>query len=159
MARRPELLILDEPVASLDPLARREFLASLAEATAGAQLSVVMSSHLVSDLERVCDYLVVLVASRIQVAGPVTELVASHHLVTGPVADSSGLPAGAEIINTVRNLGQTTVLVRAAAAPQHPAWVVTRPNLEDVVLAYMSRAGERAAAGPAKPGPAMEAAR
>ena len=159
VARRPELLILDEPVASLDPLARREFLASLAEATAGAQLSVVMSSHLVSDLERVCDYLVVLVASRIQVAGPVTELVASHHLVTGSVVDSSGLPAGAEIIAAVRNLGQTTVLVRAAAAPQQPAWVVTRPNLEDVALAYMSRAGKGAAAGPAKPGPAMEAAR
>ena len=112
-------------------------------------MSVVMSSHLVSDLERICDYLVVLVAARIQVAGPVTDVVASHHLVSGPSVDRSGLPADAEIISAVRNLGQTTVLVRAAAAPQHPAWVVTRPNLEDVVLAYMSRAGEGAAAGPA----------
>src|SRR5215469_6568863 len=69
MAKRPELLILDEPVASLDPLARREFLQGLMEAVAGQSLSVLLSSHLVSDLERVCDYLVVLVASQVQVAG------------------------------------------------------------------------------------------
>jgi ABC-2 type transport system ATP-binding protein len=78
LAKRPELLILDEPIASLDPLARSEFLRSLAEFTAARQLSVVMSSHLVSDLERICDYLVVLVASRVQIAGPVAGLLAAH---------------------------------------------------------------------------------
>jgi ABC-2 type transport system ATP-binding protein len=78
LAKQPELLILDEPIASLDPLARSEFLRSLAEFTASRQVSVVMSSHLVSDLERICDYLIVLVASRVQVAGPVADLVASH---------------------------------------------------------------------------------
>jgi ABC-2 type transport system ATP-binding protein len=78
LAKRPKLLILDEPIASLDPLARSEFLRSLAEFTASRQISVVMSSHLVSDLERICDYLIVLVASRVQVAGPVTDLVASR---------------------------------------------------------------------------------
>jgi ABC-2 type transport system ATP-binding protein len=154
LARQPDLLILDEPVASLDPLARREFLAGLAEATVSTQMSIVMSSHLVSDLARICDYLVVLVASRVQVAGPVTEVLADHYLVTGPSVDRSGLPDDAEIISAVRNLGQTTALVRTAAAPQHPAWTVTRPNLEDVVLGYMSRAGEGAADGAA-----VEAAR
>jgi ABC-2 type transport system ATP-binding protein len=78
LAKRPELLILDEPIASLDPLARSEFLGSLADYTASRQVSIVMSSHLVGDLERICDYLIVLVASRIQVAGPVADLVASH---------------------------------------------------------------------------------
>ena len=78
LAKRPELLILDEPIASLDPLARSEFLRSLAEYTASRQVSVVMASHLVSDLERICDYLIVLVASRVQVAGPVTDLLAPH---------------------------------------------------------------------------------
>ena len=78
IAKRPEVLILDEPIASLDPLARSEFLRSLADFTATRQISVVMSSHLVSDLERICDYLIVLVASRVQVAGPVAELLASH---------------------------------------------------------------------------------
>jgi ABC-2 type transport system ATP-binding protein len=80
LAKQPELLILDEPIASLDPLARSEFLRSLAEFAAAPQVSIVMSSHLVSDLERVCDYLIVLVASRVQLAGPVTELLASHRL-------------------------------------------------------------------------------
>ena len=76
MAKRPELLILDEPVASLDPLARREFLQILMETVAEHGVSVVLSSHLVADLERVCDYLIVLVASRVQIAGPVDELLA-----------------------------------------------------------------------------------
>ena len=78
LAKRPELLILDEPIASLDPLARSEFLRGLADFTASRQISVVMSSHLVSDLERICDYLIVLVASRVQLAGPVADLLASH---------------------------------------------------------------------------------
>jgi ABC-2 type transport system ATP-binding protein len=80
VAKRPELLILDEPIASLDPLARREFLGSLADFTAAGQVSVVMSSHLVSDLERICDYLIVLVASRVRLAGPVAELLAAQPL-------------------------------------------------------------------------------
>jgi len=87
VAKRPELLILDEPLASLDPLARREFLQHLMESVAEHQLSVVLSSHLVSDLERVCDYLIVLVSSRVQVAGEIEGLLASHHRLTGPRRD------------------------------------------------------------------------
>ena len=79
IAKRPRLLILDEPVASLDPLARRDFLRDLAESTAEHEMSVVLSSHLVADLERVCDYLIVLAAGRLQVAGTVTELLAGSH--------------------------------------------------------------------------------
>src|SRR6201995_3515324 len=93
VAKRPELLILDEPVASLDPLARREFLADLMEATAEQELSVVLSSHLVADLERVCDYLIVLAGSRVRVAGPVDELLAAHYLLAGPRRDPDTLPA------------------------------------------------------------------
>jgi ABC-2 type transport system ATP-binding protein len=84
VAKRPELLILDEPVASLDPLARREFLRSLMASIADDGASVILSSHLVSDLERVCDYLIVLVDSRVRVAGEVEELLGTHHRVTGP---------------------------------------------------------------------------
>jgi ABC-2 type transport system ATP-binding protein len=76
LAKRPELLILDEPIASLDPLARRDFLDLLTEATAQQELSVVISSHLVSDLERTCDYLIVLAASHVQAVGPVADLLA-----------------------------------------------------------------------------------
>ena len=91
VAKRPELLILDEPVASLDPLARREFLQSLMEVVADQGVSVVLSSHLVADLERVCDYLIILVASRVRLAGDVDELLATHHLLTGPRRDPDRL--------------------------------------------------------------------
>src|SRR4029453_2705168 len=83
LAKRPELLILDEPVSSLDPLARREFLQGLMAHVADHGAGVILSSHLVSDLERVCDYLIVLVASRVRIAGEVDDLLASHYRLTG----------------------------------------------------------------------------
>jgi ABC-2 type transport system ATP-binding protein len=91
IAKRPQLLILDEPVASLDPLARRDFLQDLAEATAEHQMSVVLSSHLVSDLERACDYLIVLASGHVQLAGPVTELLTAHRLRAGAQANLEDL--------------------------------------------------------------------
>src|SRR5207302_2408795 len=84
LAKRPRLLLLDEPLASLDPLARREFLQSLMAEVAEGELTVVLSSHLITDLERVCDHLIVLSASRTQVAGNIDELLASHRIVVGP---------------------------------------------------------------------------
>jgi ABC-2 type transport system ATP-binding protein len=138
IAKRPALLILDEPVASLDPLARREFLQDLSDATAGRELSVVHSSHLVSDLERVCDHLIVLVASRVRVAGDVSELLATHHLLTAPRTDPAAIPAGVHVISVDRTDRQTTMLVRADSAALDPAWTVGPVSLEDLVLAYMS---------------------
>jgi ABC-2 type transport system ATP-binding protein len=86
IAKRPQLLILDEPVASLDPLARRDFLGDLTEATGAHQMSVMLSSHLVADLERVCDYLIVLAAGRVQVAGEIPELLNAYRNSTGTQA-------------------------------------------------------------------------
>jgi ABC-2 type transport system ATP-binding protein len=143
VAKRPELLILDEPVASLDPLARREFLQDLMEAVAEQGLSVVLSSHLVADLERVCDYLVVLVGSRVRVAGPVEELLATHHLLTGPRRDPGTLPAGQQVISASHTDVQTTLLVRASGQVLDPAWTVSEVSMEDLVLAYMSQASGR----------------
>ena len=142
MAKRPELLVLDEPVASLDPLARREFLQGLMEAVADQRLSVVLSSHLVADLQRVCDYLVVLVASRVRVAGEVSDLLASHYRLAGPRRDPSTLPAGQEVITERHTDKQSSLLVRTDGPVLDPAWAVTPVSLEDLVLAYMSRAGD-----------------
>ena len=114
VAKHPELLILDEPVASLDPLARREFLQNLMEAVAEHELSVVLSSHLVADLERVCDYLIVLIGSQVRVAGPVDELLAAHHLLTGPRRDLDTLPNSVQVISASHTDVQTTLLVRTA---------------------------------------------
>jgi len=146
MAKRPELLILDEPVASLDPLARREFLQGLMETVAEQRLSVVLSSHLVADLERVCDYVVVLVASRVRVAGEVSDLLASHHRLSGPRRDPGSLPAGQEVITESHTDKQTSLLVRTDGPVLDPAWAVKPVSLEDLVLAYMSRAGDDAPA-------------
>jgi ABC-2 type transport system ATP-binding protein len=140
IAKRPELLILDEPVASLDPLARREFLQELMEAVAEHDLSVVLSSHLVADLERVCDYLIVLVGSRVRIAGPVEELLATHHLLSGPRRDPATLPGGQHIVSASHTDVQTTLLVRTADPILDPAWTVSEVGLEDLVLAYMSQA-------------------
>ena len=138
IAKRPELLVLDEPVASLDPLARREFLQDLMEAVAEHELSVILSSHLVSDLERVCDHLIVLVDSRVQVAGDIDRLLATHHRLTGPRRDPETLPADQHVITASHTDRQTSVLVRTEAPILDPAWTVAELNLEDLVLAYMS---------------------
>jgi ABC-2 type transport system ATP-binding protein len=139
LAKRPELLMLDEPVASLDPLARREFLQDLSDATADRELSVVHSSHLVSDVERICDYLVVLVASRVRVAGDVGELLARHHLLTATRVDPAALPTDLHVISARHTDSETTLLVRADTLPDDPAWTVRPVGLEDLVLAYMSQ--------------------
>jgi ABC-2 type transport system ATP-binding protein len=139
IAKRPELLILDEPVAALDPLARREFLQGLMEAVAEHGLSVVLSSHLVSDLERVCDYLIVLVDSRVRVAGDVEELLATHHRLIGPRRDPATLPADQQVVSASHTDRQTTLLVRTRNPIYDPAWTVGGIGLEDLVLAYMGR--------------------
>jgi ABC-2 type transport system ATP-binding protein len=136
IAKRPELLLLDEPVAALDPLNRREFLQSLMEAVAEHELSVVLSSHLVSDLERVCDYLIVLVGSRVQLADDLDTVLATHHRLVGPRADA---PEYVEVISASHTERQSTLLVRTRQPIIDPSWTVARPTLEDIVLAYMER--------------------
>jgi ABC-2 type transport system ATP-binding protein len=140
VAKRPQLLVLDEPVASLDPLARREFLASLMETTAEHEVSVVLSSHLVGDLERVCDYLVLLSASRVQLAGEVEDLLATHRRLTGPRRDPATLPQSQHVIQASHTDRQSTLLVRTDEPVHDPAWTVEEVNLEDLVLAYMGQA-------------------
>ena len=138
IAKRPELLLLDEPVASLDPVARREFLQDLMEAVAEHGLSVVMSSHLVADLERVCDHLVVLVDGRVRLTGEVEELLATHRRLTGPRRDVDSLPADQHVVSVRHTDRQTTVLVRTEGPILDPRWDVGELDLEDLILAYLT---------------------
>jgi len=135
VAKRPELLVLDEPVASLDPLARREFLDGIDDVVSGHGVSVVLSSHLVTDLERVCDFVIVLVASRVRVAGPIEELLATHHRLTGPPHQEL---AEGEVVAARHTDGHSTLLVRSAGPVADPRWTVEPVSLEDIVLGYMS---------------------
>jgi len=140
IAKRPEFLLLDEPVSSLDPLARREFLQGLMEAVAEQGLSVLISSHLVADLERVCDYLIVLIDSRVQLSGDVDDLLVSHRLLTGPRCDLAALPADWQVVSASHTDRQSTLLIRTADPVHDPAWTVEEISMEDLVLAYMSKA-------------------
>ena len=131
VAKRPELLLLDEPVASLDPLARREFLQSLMEIVAVGGVSVVLSSHLIADLERVCDYVVILVSSQVQLAGDLSDLLATHWRLSGPRRDPSTLPSDQVVIEESHTDRQTTVLVRTDEPVLDPSWDVRPVTLED----------------------------
>jgi ABC-2 type transport system ATP-binding protein len=139
VAKRPELLLLDEPVASLDPLARREFLQSLMGFVAEHGVSVVLSSHVVADLERVCDHLVVLAASRVALTGDVDDLLASHRRLIGPRRDPSTMPSNTDVIEASETDRQSTMLVRTTEPIHDPSWVVEQVSVEDVVLAYMGQ--------------------
>jgi ABC-2 type transport system ATP-binding protein len=140
VAKRPKLLVLDEPLASLDPLARREFLQGLMEVVAEHGVSVILSSHLVSDLERICDYLVVLVDSRVRVAGSIDELLASHYRLFGPRHDCTTLPSDQQVISESHTDRQSTLIVRTDRGILDPSWSVEPLDLEDLVLAYMTHA-------------------
>jgi ABC-2 type transport system ATP-binding protein len=138
IGKRPELLVLDEPVASLDPLARRTFLADVMELMADQQPTIILSSHLLSDVERVCDHLIVMADGQVQLAGSVDELLSKHKLLTGPRRDLRSMPHDQVVVRASHTDRQTTVLVRTAGPILDPTWVATDVGLEDLVLAYMA---------------------
>jgi ABC-2 type transport system ATP-binding protein len=144
-AKRPELLIFDEPVASLDPLARRAFLQSLMEFVAELEVGVILSSHLLSDLERVCDHLIVLTAARVQLAGDVDDLLAAHYRLVAARGDLDLLPPGVEVIQAEHTDRQSTLIVHDTLGAVSGVPVeAERIGLEDMVLAYLTRAAQGA---------------
>lgn len=147
LAKRPRLLVLDEPVASLDPLARHEFLRRLMQAVAEDGMSVVLSSHLVADLEQVCDHLILLSRGRVQLAGDVEDLLAEHVRLTGPRRDPADLPPDLHVVEASHTDRQSTFFARADGPIYDPAWTVEAVGLQDLVLAYMRRAED---AGPVR---------
>lgn len=152
LAKRPALLLLDEPAASLDPVARHHLWSVLMEAVAQGGRTVVVSSHIVSELEPVCDHLLVLTGGRTALAGDVDDVVAGHRVLTGPAGLAP--PVGAQVVWATTTARQATVLVRGAVAPGGPGgpggWQVLEPTLEEIVLAYLT-AGQ--AGGPVAESP------
>ncbi|MFG2089081.1 MULTISPECIES: ABC transporter ATP-binding protein [unclassified Spirillospora] len=144
-AKRPELLIFDEPAAALDPLARQGFLANLMEFVAELDAGAVLSSHLLGDIERVCDYLIVLCDSRIQIAGEVRDLLAGHHRLFAPHGELGRLPAGVEVVRVDHGAPHAGAVVRTGLPPSEIPFRAGPVTLEELVLAYMSRANTPAA--------------
>jgi len=139
LAKRPRLLLLDEPVAALDPLARRQFLATLADGVAAGGLTVVLSSHLIADMERVTDHLILLAASRVQLCGDIDELLAEHQVLIGPRKATTAIEKTRTVVQAVRTPRQTTLLVRGTAPIIDPGWEAAEVGLEEMVIGYMGQ--------------------
>ena len=137
LAKRPDLLLLDEPVASLDPLARREFLNAVMEVVTELGVTVILSSHIVAELERVCDRLITLTTGHTQLAGTIDEILASHRLLTGPRGDTAGVARVHDIVRESHTQRQTTLLVRANGHVYDSSWEQHEVDLEEIVLAYL----------------------
>ena len=138
LAKRPELLILDEPIANLDPLARYEFQQTLMDAVAQDGLTVLFSSHLIADLDRVCDYLIILSASQVQIAGDIEPLLATHKRLIGPRDREASLARTHTILQARSSERQSNLLVRINGAVLDPSWEVQEASLEDIILAYLA---------------------
>jgi len=139
LAKQPQVLLLDEPVAALDPLARRHFLGTLtaAVADAGSALTVLLSSHLITDLERVCDHLILVSASHVQLTGDTDELLAEHKVLVGPRKDTSALERTHTVVHAERTPRQASLLVRLNGPVIDPAYEAEDVSLEELVLGYM----------------------
>jgi ABC-2 type transport system ATP-binding protein len=139
LAKRAEMILLDEPVAALDPLARREFLQTLMESAVENGLTVLLSSHLVGELERVCDYLILLNRGRLQFAGALDTFEQTHKLLVGPRIEAEELARIRHVIQATHTNRQSSVLVKSNGHPFDPKWDVRAPGFEETVLAYLAR--------------------
>jgi len=138
LARRPRLLVLDEPMAMLDPIARHDFMASVMTAMVADGVSVVLSSHVLAELERVADYLILMSRGRVQLAGEVDDLLASHRVLTGPAAEADRYAERLSVVHARRGEAQAHLLVRSTADdPVAPGWEAHPVGLEELALAYL----------------------
>lgn len=143
LAKTPQLLLLDEPVAALDPLARHDFLSSLSQAVADGGLTVVMSSHLLADLERVSDHVIVLASGKTQLCDNTETVLNEHKILVGPRQSANGLGNGVNVIHETHTAKQSTLLVRLdKGAKLATFWHQHEPNMEEIILAYMGQAKE-----------------
>jgi len=148
LGRRPRLLVLDEPLANLDPVARHDFMATVMTAVAADGVSVLLSSHVLAELERVADYLILLSRGQVQMAGRAGDLLASHRMLTGPAAEA-GNYAGRPVMGLRRDPAQAHLLVRATADdPVPPGWQAHLVGLEELALGYLRGPGAAALPGP-----------
>lgn len=152
LARRPQLLVLDEPMAMLDPLARHDFMATLMAGVADDGVSVVLSSHVLTELERVADYLVLISKGSVQVCGEVDDLLACHRLLSGPAAHLDRYATQLSVLQTRRGATQAQLLVRTNGTTDGvpPGWETHPVSLEELTLAYLSEPRAAALPGPAR---------
>jgi ABC-2 type transport system ATP-binding protein len=152
LARRPKLLVLDEPLANLDPLAREDFMATVMTAAAEDGVSVVLSSHVLAELERVADYFVLVSRGNIEVAGKVEDLLAAHRLLIGPASESARYARRCNVVHLSSTGAQVLLLVRreSTANPVPPGWDERAVTLEELTMAYLRESGAATSSGPTR---------
>jgi ABC-2 type transport system ATP-binding protein len=138
LGKRPRLLLLDEPFAGLDPLAGREFLQLLMDGVAETDATVVVASHVIADIERVCDHIVLLTGGDVRLQGNVEELLATHRILMGPRRPLGTIHGVREIVRERHSGRQLTLLVTADGPIADPSWTVDQVGLEELLLAYMA---------------------
>jgi ABC-type multidrug transport system ATPase subunit len=140
------------PMAMLDPLARHDFMATVMTAVADDGVSVVLSSHVLAELERVADYLVVVSRGRVQVAGEVNDLLDTHRALIGPAAESERYVQHWDVVHASCAAPLAEVLVRgyATSEPMPPGWEARSLTLEELTLAYLREPDAAALPGPAR---------
>ncbi|GHH30754.1 ATP-binding cassette domain-containing protein [Lentzea cavernae] len=142
LGRLPRLLLLDEPLADLDPLAREETLRIIMAEVADRGTTVVMSSHVLADLREVCDHMLLVDEGRVQVDGDVEEVLARHRVLVGPVTDESTVEG--ELVSATRTQRQSTLLLKDAG-PAPEGWAGAEPDLDSLVMGYLRASRERRA--------------
>lgn len=152
LARTPQLLVLDEPLASLDPLARIDFMATVMAAVAENGVSVVLSSHVLAELERVCDYLVLLSRGRVQVVGEVDDLLEHHRVLTGPADQYERYAPGWNVVHASRDASRVHLRVRCHGTADlvPPEWEARPITLEELTIAYLREPEAAALPGPSR---------
>ncbi|HXR11337.1 MAG TPA: ABC transporter ATP-binding protein [Gaiellaceae bacterium] len=138
LGKRPQLVLLDEPFARLDPLAGREFLQLLMDGVAETAATVVIASHVMADIERVCDHIVLLTGGGVRLQGDVEELLESHRILIGPRRPLGSIRGVSEIVRERHGDRQLTLLVRSDGPIVDASWKVERVGLEELLLAYMA---------------------
>lgn len=137
LGKRADLLLLDEPAAALDPLARTQLMSMLLAAVADSGTTVLLSSHAVGDLASLCDHIIILSSSRVQLAGDLGRVLEEHRVLTGPRSDLSEAPPGVSVVHAASTERQSTWLVRSDRPIRSPRWTIAEPSLEEVVLGYL----------------------
>jgi ABC-2 type transport system ATP-binding protein len=152
LSRRPQLLVLDEPMSSLDPLARHDFMATVMAAVADDGVSVVLSSHALAELERVADYLVILSNGSVQVAGEVDDLLACHRVFSGPDDEANRYAEHLDVVHALHSKAQTHLLIRTDGStnPVPPGWKARQISLEELALAYLREPDAASLPGPSR---------
>jgi ABC-2 type transport system ATP-binding protein len=152
LGRRPSLLVLDEPMADLDPLARLEIAQTLMTEVADTGMTVLLSSHILGEVQDMCDDLLLLQEGRIAVQGVLEELLATHRVLIGPaatLADRAFLPRDA-IVEVSQAARQTTVLLNRPLTATPEGWAQETPSLDEVVVGYLRAEAERRTPAPGR---------